>query len=209
MSKYSRIFEYLQKLFPNAKTELNYSNDFQLLVAVMLSAQTTDKQVNKVTEKLFIDIKQAGDILNDSLENFTKRINSVNLYKTKAKHIYQTAELINKVWWKIPNTEIELLKLPGVGEKTAKVILHILFKQAVIAVDTHVHRVSNRLWIVNTKSAEQTSKLLEKRIPKQYKPIAHHVLIFFWRYICTARNPKCIDCELQQRCKRYKENKPK
>ena len=207
MSKYKEIFEYLISLFPDAETELHYTTSFQLLVAVMLSAQTTDKQVNKVTEKLFFRLKEPDDVIQRSLEDLTKSISSVNLYKTKAKHIRETAKILEAWWSLIPQTENELIKLPGVWVKTAKVILHILYKRPVIAVDTHVHRVCNRLWIVNTKMAEQTSKLLEKRIPKEYKPIAHHSLILFWRYICKAQKPICNECKLQHLCKRYKLNK--
>lgn len=207
MSKYDNIFQYLEGLFPNAKTELNYNTDFQLLVAVMLSAQTTDKQVNKVTEHLFKIIKEPQDVINLWIEKLTTAVSSVNLYKTKAKHIFETAEILKTRNNHIPEREKEIIKLPWVGIKTAKVILHILYNQPLIAVDTHVQRVSNRLWIVNTKLPEQTSKELEKKIPKQYKPIAHHCLIFFWRYICTARNPKCDECKLQEICKRYKQKK--
>ena len=209
MSIYKEVFSYLQELFPDARTELHYTTDFQLLMAVILSAQTTDKQVNKVTDWLFKIIKEPEDIIKRDIEILTERIRSVNLYKTKAKHIYETAQLLSKIGWKIPDSEKELTKLPWVWEKTAKVILHILYKQPVIAVDTHVHRVCNRLWIVMTNNAGQTSKLLEKRIPKQYKPIAHHVLILFWRYICIARKPKCEQCQLQTICKRYKKSNKK
>ena len=179
MTKYQTIFEYLESTFPNAKTELEYTTDIQLVVAVMLSAQTTDKQVNKVTKNLFTHIQTAQDIVEMGIEKLTAAISSVNLYKTKAKHIRETAHLIAANHEKIPETEAELLKLPGIGIKTAKVVLHILYQHPVIAVDTHVHRVANRLGIVATTTAEQTSKLLEKRIPKQYKPIAHHCLILF------------------------------
>lgn len=206
MSKYTTIFEYLQELFPEAKTELHYTNDFQFLIAVMLSAQTTDTQVNKTTDKLFLVIKEPDDIAKMWIIKLTKAISSVNLYKTKAKHIFETAKLLSQQNNIIPNTFEELIKFPGVWEKTAKVVLHVLYKQWVIAVDTHVHRVANRLWIVKTNSPLQTSKLLEKRIPKQYKDIAHDTIVLFWRYHCTARNPHCWTCKLQKICTWYIHN---
>ena len=205
MSKYDIIFTYLQELFPVAKTELHYTTEFQLLVAVMLSAQTTDKQVNKTTAKLFQVVKKPQDLLDLWLEQITENIRSVNLYKTKGRHIFATAQMLVKQKNKIPNTMIELMKFPGVWEKTAKVILHILYNQWVIAVDTHVHRVANRLWIVKTNSPLQTSKQLETKIPKAYKDIAHDTIVLFWRYRCTARKPKCEDCKLNAICPRFKQ----
>ena len=187
---FKTIFSYLEQLFPNADTELNYETPFQLLVAVILSAQTTDKQVNKVTATLFQTIKQPEDVLKLGHPAFEQAI----------KSIYQTSELLVEKKGKIPKTEAELMKLPGVGEKTAKVVLHVLYKKPVIAVDTHVHRVCNRLGIVDTKTPLQTSKLLETLIPKKYKQIAHHCIILFGRYYCTARNPKCAQCKLNQIC---------
>ena len=204
---YWLIFSYLEELFPNADTELHFQTPFQLLVAVILSAQTTDKQVNKVTDKLYKTIKQPEDILKMWHKKFEESIKSIWLYKWKAKHIYETSKILVENWWKIPNTEKELIKLPWVGEKTAKVVLYVLYKAPVIAVDTHVHRICNRLWIVKTKTALQTSKLLETKIPNQYRTIAHHCMILFWRYYCTARNPKCENCKLQNNCLYFKKNK--
>lgn len=199
-SDFKTIFSYLEQLFPNADTELNYETPFQLLIAVMMSAQTTDKQVNKVTDKLFQTIYQPEDVLKMGHATFEQAIKSVNLYRGKAKHIYQTSELLAAKKGKIPKTEAELVKLPGVGEKTAKVVLHVLYKKPVIAVDTHVHRVCNRLGIVKTTTPLQTSKLLETTIPNEYKSIAHHCMILFGRYLCTARKPKCSECQLQKLC---------
>lgn len=198
--KLSQIFEYLIQRFPNADTELNYSNGFQLLIAVMMSAQTTDKQVNKVTDSLFQKVKKPEDVLEMGLKNFENAIKTIGLYKSKAKNVYATAQILAQQWWKIPDTEAELVKLPGVGEKTAKVVLHVLYNQPVIAVDTHVHRICNRLGIVKTNAPLQTSKLLDSRIPDQYKQAAHHCMILFGRYQCTARNPKCWECALQALC---------
>lgn len=207
--RYQIIFDYLQSLFPNAETELHFTNPFQLLVAVMLSAQTTDKQVNKVTDQLFKIIKKPEDILAMGLENFEQAIKSIGLYKNKAKHIFQTSKLLAKHEGILPKTEEELMKFPWVGEKTAKVVLHVLYKKPVIAVDTHVHRICNRLGIVKTKTPLQTSKLLETTIPKKYKQIAHHCMILFGRYHCTARNPKCADCKLNTLCPYFISSKNK
>lgn len=186
------FFTALQEMYPQNESELNWSTPRQLLVAVVLSAQTTDKQVNKVTSQFFNQIKTPYDTLSYSPENRYQLIKSVNYAPTKAKHLYQTAQLLTT--WKaapdytIPNTEQELTKLPWVGVKTAKVILFVLYDTDDIAVDTHVHRVCNRMRIVQTNSPLQTSKLLPERIPDKYKKIAHHALIYFGRYRSKARN---------------------
>ncbi len=218
---YDELFNKLLELFPNPSTELNFETPFQLLVAVMLSAQTTDKQVNVVTDKLFLKVKSPEDVLKFSEEKLAKQISSVNYYKMKAKHIKETAqklieltkdkkikltknekECLNKYWYYLPESIEWLTKLPWVWEKTAKVILYVRYKHDLIAVDTHVHRVANRLWIVKTKEPLETSKEIEKVIPKKRKKIAHHSLILFWRYYCTAKNPKCKNCIIKQRCKK-------
>ena len=207
------IFDYLQELFPNPETELHYSTPFQLVVAVMLSAQATDKQVNKVTEKLFKQVKTPDDVVSLWFENFEKSISSVNYYKSKAKHIFETAEKMKNEKLKmknvgkkylIPDSLEELMKFPGIGIKTAKLIAHVLYKKPFIAVDTHIHRVANRLWLVNTTAPEKTSELLEKLVPDRYKDVAHHGLVLFGRYHCLARNPKCDVCKLKKICDRYK-----
>jgi endonuclease III len=138
------IFTYLKELFPNPETELHYSTPFQFVVAVMLSAQATDVQVNKVTEKLFKKIKNPEDLLAIGFPSFKKAVNSINYYQTKAKHIRETAKLL-KQRKKIPSNLDKLMELPGVGVKTGKLIAHVLYDKPFIAVDTHIHRVSNRL----------------------------------------------------------------
>jgi endonuclease III len=217
------IFTYLKELFPNPETELHYSTPFQLVVAVMLSAQATDLQVNKVTEKFFKKIQKPEDLLALGFPSFKTAIRSINYYNTKAKHIYETASLLmkneklrikNYKHW-IPNTLEELMKLPWVGVKTGKLIAHVLYDKPFIAVDTHIHRVSNRLWLVkspilkdtsplHTISPEKTSELLEKIIPDSYKDHAHHSLVLFGRYYCKAVKPKCESCKLQKICDYYK-----
>ena len=217
---YDKIFTKLLQLFPNPDTELNYKTPFQLLVAVMLSAQTTDKQVNVVTDKLFLKVKNPNDVLKFSEEQLAKQVSSVNYYKMKAKHIRESAQqlvelakdkktkltknekkCLDKYWYYLPESIEWLTKLPWVGEKTAKVILHVRYKHDLIAVDTHVHRVANRLWIVKTSEPLETSKEIEKAVPKKWKRIAHHSLILFGRYYCTAKKPKCDNCILKKWCK--------
>ncbi|MDR3168203.1 MAG: endonuclease III [Candidatus Peribacteria bacterium] len=205
---YDQLFTYISTLFPKLDTELHYETPFQLLVAVMLSAQSTDKQVNKITDQLFLHVKTPYDILQIGQENLEKAVNSINYYKMKAKHIFQTAKMLVETQIVdstvvIPSTTAELTKLPGVGEKTAKVIQYVLYKQPVIAVDTHVHRVANRLGIVHTAHPLQTSKEIEHKIPKKRKLDAHHALILFGRYYCKAIKPKCADCGLQKLCEFY------
>ena len=147
--KLQKIFDYLKELFPDPETELHYSTPFQLVVAIMLSAQATDKQVNKVTDKLFLKVKTPTDVVSLGLSSFQKAISSVNYYKSKAKHVFETAKLMQKLTKKykngIPDTLEELVKFPGIGIKTAKLIAHILYDKPYIAVDTHIHRVANRL----------------------------------------------------------------
>ena len=222
---YDEIFTKLLQLFPNPDTELNFETPFQLLVAVMLSAQTTDRQVNVVTDKLFLKVKNPNDVLNLTEENLAKQVSSVNYYKMKAKHIRETAEklielaenkkakltknekkCLNEYWYYLPESIEWLTKLPWVGEKTAKVILYVRYKHNLIAVDTHVHRVANRLWIVKTNEPLETSKEIEKAVPKKWKRIAHHSLILFGRYYCTAKKPKCENCALKKYCEFHKFN---
>lgn len=220
---YDEIFTKLLQLFPNPDTELNYKTPFQLLVAVMLSAQTTDKQVNVVTDKLFLKVKNPNDVLKFSEEQLAKQVSSVNYYKMKAKHIRETAKklvelsgeknikltkneknCLEEYWYYLPESVEWLTQLPWVGEKTAKVILYVRYKHDLIAVDTHVHRVANRLWIVKTSEPLETSKEIEKAVPKKWKRIAHHSLILFWRYYCTAKKPKCDNCILKKQCNYFK-----
>lgn len=222
---YDEIFNKLLELFPNPDTELNFETPFQLLVAVMLSAQTTDRQVNVVTDKLFVKVKEPSDVLNMTEKKLEKQVSSVNYYKMKAKHIIETAKqlieltkdkkikltknekkCLDKYGYYLPESQEWLTKFPWVGEKTAKVILYVRYKHDLIAVDTHVHRVANRLWIVKTFEPLETSKEIEKVVPKKRKRIAHHSLILFWRYYCTAKKPKCENCVLQKRCNFYKSN---
>lgn len=180
------LFDY----FPDAKPELNFSNEFELLVAVMLSAQTTDVRVNIVTESLFKKYKKAEDYLKVSVEEIQEDIKSIGLYKTKAKNLQKLAAMIvEKFDGKVPSNRGDLESLPGVGRKTANVVLSTAFGIPAIAVDTHVHRTANRIGLVDTDNVEDTERELMKVIPKEKWTKAHHVLIFYGRRISTARKP--------------------
>ncbi len=203
------VFTELGKRFGGSTTELEYVTPFQLLICVMLSAQTTDKRVNMITPALFAKYPDAAAMSKATPEQLLAFIKTVNYANWKSRYIADTAKKIAS-WQKehktdaIPSTMAALTALKWVGEKTAKVLLNTLFWHKVIAVDTHVHRVSNRLGLVKTNSPLQTSKQLEKIVPEKYKSFAHHGLIFFWRYTCTARKPKCEWCPFQSFCPYYK-----
>ncbi|MDD5213114.1 MAG: endonuclease III [Candidatus Gracilibacteria bacterium] len=198
------FIETLEKMFPNARCELDFRTPFQLLVAVILSAQTTDKQVNKVNKKFFELLKNPEDVAKIGLSEIEKNIKSIGLYKNKAKFIFATGnKLVNDFDSKVPGNITDLQKLPGVGIKTAKVVMAVLYNGPYLAVDTHVHRVLNRLGFVKTKLAEETDKKTEKIFSDKDKSRLHHLLIFFGRYHCTARNPKCETCPFTQICKFY------
>lgn len=222
-SDYIEIFNYLLELYPEPKTELEYNTPYQLLVAVMLSAQATDKQVNKITQHFFKILKEPKDAIKLWQEQIEEQVKSINYFRSKAKHIYimsqqlleltkwnkklskKEQEIYNTHWYYIPEQREELVKLAGVGEKTAKVIEATLFDKPVIAVDTHVQRVANRLWMVKTNNPLETSKLIDKKIPKEYRTDANHVMVLFGRYYCKAQNPKCSWCKLQNRCLYFKQ----
>jgi len=191
----------LDTLFPNPKTELNYENEFQLLVAIILSAQTTDKQVNIVTREFFQYFQTPKDLVEMGEENIRAHISRIGLYNSKAKNIFRSAQMLaSDFWGNIPETLEELQKLPGVGIKTAKVWLSIVKNAPYLAVDTHVHRVLNRLGIVRTQTPLQTNSRAEKIIKKADAARLHHTLILFGRYYCTAKKPKCQNCILRDIC---------
>ena len=177
-----------------------------MLIAVVLSAQCTDKQVNKVTSKLFQIIKYPQDILDLWEDNLKEQIRSIGFYNMKSKNIYKLShQLLSSTFkWDIPNSIDKLITLAWVGEKTAKVVSHQLFWTNYIAVDTHVHRVCNRLGRVTTKLPEQTSKVIEWLIYKENIYLAHHSIILFGRYLCKARKPECERCPLQWTCNFFK-----
>jgi len=200
------IFRRLQAANPHPTTELEYANPFQLLIAVLLSAQATDKSVNQATRKLFADHPTAQDMLTLGEAKLADYIRTIGLYKTKAKNVVATCNiLVNQYKGEIPQTREALEALPGVGRKTANVVLNTAFGQPTIAVDTHIFRVSNRTRIAPGKDVLQVEQALEKFIPDPFKLNAHHWLILHGRYVCVARKPKCPQCGIVDLC----EYKPK
>jgi endonuclease-3 len=194
------------EMFPSAHCELNHSNPFELVVAVSLSAQCTDALVNKVTKELFKKYKTPEDYLNVPLEELQNDIRSIGLYRNKAKNIQNLCRLLlEKYDSQVPNDRDELINLPGVGRKTANVVVSVAFGTPAIAVDTHVERVSKRLAICRWKdSVLEVEKTLMKKVPKEEWSITHHRMIFFGRYHCKAQNPQCGSCPLLELCREGK-----
>ena len=197
----SEMFGRLLKQIPNPTTELKYSTSFELLVAVTLSAQATDKSVNQVTEILFPLANTPESIFELGETKLRDTIKSIGLFNSKAKHIIQTCRiLIDKYSSTVPETRKELEALPGVGRKTANVVLNTAFGQPTIAVDTHIYRVANRTAIAPGKTVLEVEKKLIKFIPDEFKVPAHHLMILHGRYVCKARSPHCNDCILLDLC---------
>lgn len=195
----------LHRLYPDAGPELNFTNPFELLIATILSAQCTDVRVNIVTEKLFAKYPTAKDYLSISEEELGKEIKSCGLYQSKAKNILKTCRILVEDWESvIPNTREALVELPGVGRKTANVVLSNAFDVPAIAVDTHVFRVSNRLGIANAKTVEKTEIQLMDRIPEHMWSQGHHLFIFHGRRVCKSRKPDCSNCTLNEMCLYFK-----
>lgn len=192
----------MRDMYPDAKGELNAETDFQYLVAVILSAQATDVSVNKATPELFSHYPTAHELAKAPLDDVMALIKTIGLYKTKAKNIIKTAQAIETEFdGVVPKTIKELMSLPGVGQKTANVVAGDLFNVPAIAVDTHVERVSKRLRICRQKdSVKEVEETLQKKIPSELWVTAHHTLILFGRYHCTARSPKCETCPLFDLC---------
>lgn len=196
-----KIFELFKKNNSEPKTELQFSNHFELLIAVMLSAQATDVSVNKATQHLFRVANTPEKMAAIGIEELKKTIKTINLYPTKAKHIIKTCDLlIEKFYSQVPNNREALESLPGVGRKTANVILNTAFGIPTIAVDTHLFRVANRTGLATGKTPLIVEKKLLASIPKQYLKDTHHWLVLHGRYICTARNPKCEMCPIRLYC---------
>jgi len=195
------LFQTLQSIDPEPKTELNYNSPFELLIAVLLSAQATDVGVNKATAKLYPVANTPQAFVQLGEEGLKKYISTIGLYNSKAKHALQTARLlIDNFNSEVPNTRKELESLPGVGRKTANVVLNVVFGQPTMAVDTHIFRVGNRTGLAKGKTPLDVEKKLLKVIPKEYMQHAHHWLILHGRYTCTARKPKCHACAINQEC---------
>lgn len=194
------------EMFPEAHCELNHSNPFELVVAVALSAQCTDVLVNKVTKTLFEKYKTPEDYLKVSLEELQNDIRSIGLFRNKAKNIQKLSQLLlDEYNGEVPMDRDELTKLPGVGRKTANVVVSVAFGIPAIAVDTHVERVSKRLAICRWKdSVLEVEKTLMKKVPRDEWSVTHHRMIFFGRYHCKAQNPQCPSCPLLDLCREGK-----
>ena len=206
--KRQEIFERFRAANPKPTTELEFSNNFQLLIAVLLSAQATDVSVNKAMGPVFTTVKTPQDLLDMGLERFTEAIKSIGLYKTKAKNALATAKiLVEQYNSEVPNKRAALESLPGVGRKTANVVLNTAFGEIAMAVDTHIFRVSNRTAIAKGKNVLEVEKRLLRLVPKEFLLDAHHWLILHGRYVCTARSPKCWQCGISDLCE-YKEKNP-
>ena len=195
------IFSRFSKINPEPKGELEYTSPYTLLVAVVLSAQSTDVGVNKATEKLFSIAKTPGEMVKIGENNIIENIRTIGLYKNKAKNIINLSQkLLDDFGGEVPKTHIELESLPGVGRKTANVVLSMAFGIPTIAVDTHVFRVSNRTGLAIGKNVEEVEEKLIKRLPEKYFFHAHHWLILHGRYTCKARNPLCLECVISDLC---------
>jgi endonuclease-3 len=202
--RYQRILEKLEKQYRGATTELKYKTPFQLLVATILSAQSTDKQVNNITSMLFSKYPGPGDFARLSCQELEKEIYSCGFYKNKSRNIIKTSQiLLSKYGGQVPQDVDELRKLPGVGRKTANVVASNAFGIDAIAVDTHVFRVSNRLGLAHARTVEDTERQLMKNIPKDKWSKAHHWLIQHGRRVCTARKPRCHECFIAEHCEYY------
>ncbi len=202
-----QIFQRLDKAIPEPTTELNYKTPFELLTAVLLSAQATDKGVNKATAKLFPAANTPQAIYELGEEKLKEYIKTIGLFNSKAKHLIQTSKiLMEQCDGEVPEDRKALESLPGVGRKTANVILNTAFGHPTIAVDTHIFRVSNRTKIAPGKNVLEVEQKLLRHVPEQFKKDAHHLLILHGRYTCVARSPKCGECVIEDLCE-FKEKK--
>ncbi|MEZ2441177.1 endonuclease III [Chitinophaga sp. RCC_12] len=203
--RYAFVLKYFEEHAPNAETELIYDNPYQLLVAVILSAQCTDKRVNMTTPAIFAQYPDVYALSTATFNDLFPLIRSISYPNNKTKHLIGMAQMVVEDFnGEIPATVPELIKLPGVGRKTANVITSVVHQQPNMAVDTHVFRVSARIGLTtNAKTPLQTELQLLKNIPKEKVHIAHHWLILHGRYICVARSPKCGECGLRPACKYY------
>lgn len=199
------------KMFPDAQCELNHKNPFELVIAVLLSAQCTDVLVNKVTAELFKKYRTPEDYLAVPLEELEQDIRSIGLYRNKAKNIRKLCQmLIDDYGGEVPSSKTELMKLAGVGRKTANVVASVAFNEPAIAVDTHVERVAKRLAFCRWKdSVLEVEETLMKKVPKDEWSVTHHRMIFFGRYHCKARNPNCPECPLLEICREGKKRMKK
>lgn len=202
--RFDGILRYFRENVPVAESELHFESPFQLICAVVLSAQCTDKRVNMVTPRLFELYPDARSLAAATPEEVYTIVKSVSYPNSKAAHLVEmAAQLQERFGGEVPSDIDDLMSLPGVGRKTANVVASIIYDKPVIAVDTHVFRVSHRIGLSSGKTPREVELDLERHIPELDRPIAHHWLILHGRYICTARAPKCADCGLQLWCKEY------
>lgn len=203
--RYKNILGWFQENVPIAETELNYNSTFELLIAVILSAQCTDKRVNMVTPSLFEAFPTPEVLAEASPDYVYEYIKSISYPNNKAKHLVGMAQkLMSDYNGEVPDTQKDLESLPGVGRKTANVLLIVAFNKPAMPVDTHVFRVSNRLGLTNdSKTPLETERILLKNVPQELLHLAHHWLILHGRYVCVARKPKCLECKLASWCKYY------
>lgn len=199
--KRTEIFTRLREANPEPRTELHYGNPFQLLIAVILSAQSTDVGVNKATRALFRKVKTPGAMLKLGEDGLKEHIKTIGLFNTKAKNIMKTCAILQEQHaGKVPEDRAALEALPGVGRKTANVVLNTAFGQPTIAVDTHIFRVSNRTGIAPGKNVNEVERRLLRLVPDEFKQDAHHWLILHGRYTCIARKPRCQSCCISDLC---------
>jgi len=203
--RYQKVIDYFQEHMPVAETELHYSNPYELLVAVILSAQCTDKRVNMLTPAIFERYPQAEDLAQATPEDVFELIRSCSYPNNKSKHLVGMAKMLTEEFNSIVPDDVKALqKMPGVGRKTANVIASVVYEKPAIAVDTHVFRVAARLGLTtNSKTPLDTEKQLVKYFPEELLAIAHHWLILHGRYVCIARKPKCKRCGLKEFCRHY------
>lgn len=206
--RFEKVTEFFEESNPFAETELFYNNPYQLLVAVILSAQCTDKRVNLTTPEFFKKFSTPEELANASPEKILPFIKSISYPNNKSKHLFGMAKMLVNEFGSIVPSDIEVLqKLPGVGRKTANVIASVVYNKPAMAVDTHVFRVSARIGLTTaSKNPLQTEKQLVKNIPEDKIAVFHHWLILHGRYVCTARNPKCLECGIRDYCKYFKKN---
>lgn len=210
--RYRQLIEHFSQKYPTAETELHYTNPYELLVAVIMSAQCTDKRVNMVTPALFERFPDPQSMADSTAEEVFQYIRSISYPNNKAKHLVGMARmLLDKFGGEVPSTVDELQQMPGVGRKTANVIASVIYNQPTMAVDTHVFRVSHRLGLVPKTATTPLAveKELIKYIPDSVIPVAHHWLILHGRYICLARSPQCDKCDLTHLCKFYENQQKK
>lgn len=202
--RYAGIIGWFSRNMPAAETELRYDSPFHLLIAVILSAQCTDRRVNMYTPRIFARFPDPESLAAASFEEVYGLIRSITFPNNKARHLIGMAQtLLEKFGGTVPSDPEDLVKLPGVGRKTANVIASVVYDRPVIAVDTHVFRVSGRIGLSNGQTVEKVEKDLTEAIPESLRAKAHHWLILHGRYVCTARNPKCAECGVREWCRQY------